>query len=96
MNSNMLANPATSRNLKVLKEDHGWRFVAPGSGELACGWTGPGRMVEPDEILSRAMAVFKRDLAGARILVTAGPTVEDIDPVRFISNHSTGKMGFAV
>jgi phosphopantothenoylcysteine decarboxylase/phosphopantothenate--cysteine ligase len=96
MNTNMWNNPATGRNLRTLETEHGWHFVQPGVGELACGWTGPGRMAEPSEILNSARSLFTRDLCGRRILVTAGPTVEDIDPVRFISNRSSGKMGYGI
>ena len=96
MNTNMWQNPATRRNVEALENSHGWRFVAPGIGELACGWTGPGRMAEPHEILRAAQGLFRHDLEGRSIVVTAGPTVEDIDPVRFISNRSSGKMGYAI
>jgi len=96
MNTNMWNNPATRRNVATLVGEHGWRMVAPGSGELACGWTGPGRMAEPAEIVDAAARMLARDLSGRRILVTAGPTVEDLDPVRFLSNRSTGRMGYAV
>jgi phosphopantothenoylcysteine decarboxylase/phosphopantothenate--cysteine ligase len=96
MNTNMWENPATKRNLLILEQEHGWRFVQPGTGELACGWTGPGRMAEPSEIFAAALGTFNRDLEGRKLLVTAGPTVEDIDPVRFLSNRSSGKMGYAI
>jgi phosphopantothenoylcysteine decarboxylase / phosphopantothenate---cysteine ligase len=96
MNSNMWRNPATQRNIRTLVSEHGWQLVSPETGELACGWTGPGRMAEPAVILTRAAACFKGDLKDKHILVTAGPTVEDIDPVRFLSNRSTGRMGYAV
>ena len=96
MNSNMWKNPAVQRNLAVLTTAHGWRTVSPGTGELACGWTGPGRMAEPAEIFAAAEGLFLSDYRGKRVLVTAGPTVEDLDPVRFISNRSSGKMGYAV
>ncbi len=96
MNTNMWENPATQRNLKTLESIHGWHIVQPGDGELACGWTGPGRMAEPQEIFDAALAMFNHDLKGNRLLVTAGPTVEDVDPVRFISNRSSGKMGYAI
>ncbi|MCP4197146.1 MAG: bifunctional phosphopantothenoylcysteine decarboxylase/phosphopantothenate--cysteine ligase CoaBC [Proteobacteria bacterium] len=96
MNTNMWENPATKRNLQILEKEHGWRFVQPGTGELACGWTGPGRMAEPSEIFAAALGTFNRDLEGRKLLVTAGPTVEDIDPVRFLSNRSSGKMGYAI
>ncbi len=96
MNTNMWENPATRRNLRTLEEEHGWRFVQPGTGELACGWTGPGRMAEPNEIFTASLTMLKRDLAGRALLITAGPTVEDLDPVRFISNRSSGRMGYAI
>jgi phosphopantothenoylcysteine decarboxylase / phosphopantothenate---cysteine ligase len=96
MNTNMWKNPAVQRNLSLLVNEHGWRTAAPGTGELACGWTGPGRMAEPSEILAATCACFCNDLKEKHILVTAGPTVEDIDPVRFISNRSSGKMGYAI
>ena len=96
MNTNMWNNPATKRNLCTLETEHGWRMVAPESGELACGWTGPGRMAEPETIFRAVKDCFNTDLNGIAILVTAGPTVEDIDPVRYLSNRSTGKMGYAV
>jgi phosphopantothenoylcysteine decarboxylase/phosphopantothenate--cysteine ligase len=96
MNTNLWENPATKRNLRILEKEHGWRFVQPGTGELACGWTGPGRMADPSDIVSAASGTFNGDLAGRKLLVTAGPTVEDIDPVRFLSNRSSGKMGYAI
>lgn len=96
MNTNMWENPATKRNLRILEEEHGWIFEQPGEGDLACGWTGPGRMAEPSEIFARTKSLLTRDLADHTLLVTAGPTVEDIDPVRFLSNRSSGRMGFAV
>ncbi len=96
MNTNMWRNPATQRNIETLERRHGWRMVSPGTGELACGWTGPGRMAEPREIFEATAAVFQRDLDGKNIVVTAGPTVEDIDPVRYLSNRSSGKMGYAI
>ncbi|MCP4678950.1 MAG: bifunctional phosphopantothenoylcysteine decarboxylase/phosphopantothenate--cysteine ligase CoaBC [Deltaproteobacteria bacterium] len=96
MNTNMLQNPATLRNMKTLTGSHGWRFVQPGIGDLACGWSGPGRMAEPEEIFSAASKLLRRDLVGRSLLVSAGPTVEDLDPVRFVSNRSSGRMGYAV
>jgi phosphopantothenoylcysteine decarboxylase/phosphopantothenate--cysteine ligase len=74
------------------------RIVEPGEGYLACGWLGKGRLAEVSEIVAAALAVLerKRDLAGETVLVTAGPTVEDIDPVRFLSNRSSGRMGYRV
>lgn len=96
MNTNMWKNPAVQRNLSLLVNEHGWRTAEPGAGELACGWTGPGRMAEPSEIFAATDACFRSSLDGKHILITAGPTVEDIDPVRFISNRSSGKMGYAI
>jgi phosphopantothenoylcysteine decarboxylase/phosphopantothenate--cysteine ligase len=96
MNTRMYENQAVQRNLDTLKSD-GYVVVEPGSGQLACGTTGPGRLPEPEEIFDRFLACLSaKDLAGKKILVTAGPTIEPIDPVRFISNPSSGKMGFAV
>jgi phosphopantothenoylcysteine decarboxylase/phosphopantothenate--cysteine ligase len=96
MNVNMYENPVTQGNIKRLT-DLGFQFIAPGSGWLACGWEGRGRLAEPTLIFERAGALLtKQDLSGMKILVTAGPTREAIDPVRFISNRSTGKMGYAV
>ncbi len=97
MNSNMLAHAAVRRNLNTVVE-HGVGIVEPGEGYLACGWVGKGRLAEPDEIVSAAMQILKPtgSLAGRCVVVTAGPTCEDIDPVRFLGNRSTGRMGFAV
>jgi phosphopantothenoylcysteine decarboxylase / phosphopantothenate---cysteine ligase len=96
MNTHMWENPATRRNLAILSDEHRWHFAMPGSGALACGWTGPGRMAAPETIFEAVRALFKMDLESRRIVVSAGPTVEDLDPVRFISNRSSGKMGYAV
>jgi len=96
MNTNMWNNPATRRNVATLSREHGWRFVEPGTGELACGWTGQGRMAEPAEIVSAITTMLDLDLEGLRLLITAGPTVEDIDPVRYISNRSSGRTGYAL
>ena len=96
MNSNMYTHPATRRNLARLAAD-GCFILAPGEGELACKTVGPGRLPEPAEIVDRLTAFLTpHDLAGKRVLVTAGPTREAIDPVRFISNPSSGKMGYAI
>lgn len=96
MNVNMYENPATQANLSVLKS-RGATVVEPEEGELACGWEGRGRLAELDTIVEAVkMALSPKDLTGERILVTAGPTLEAIDPVRFISNRSSGKMGYAV
>jgi phosphopantothenoylcysteine decarboxylase/phosphopantothenate--cysteine ligase len=96
MNSDMFEHPATQRNLRQLERD-GCRVLAPGEGELACGTTGPGRLPEPDTVVDRLVALLTAsDLAGQTVLVTAGPTREAIDPVRYISNPSSGKMGYAI
>jgi phosphopantothenoylcysteine decarboxylase/phosphopantothenate--cysteine ligase len=96
MNTGMWKNPATRRNLATLGTEHQWRFVDPGSGELACGWSGEGRMAEPSAIFDCATGMLRGDLTGRKILVTAGPTAEDIDPVRALTNRSSGRMGFAL
>jgi phosphopantothenoylcysteine decarboxylase/phosphopantothenate--cysteine ligase len=100
MNVRMWLHPATQRNLAVLKAD-GVAFVGPGEGEMACGEFGPGRMAEPHEIADAAEAMLAevaaaRPLAGKRVVVTSGPTVEPIDPVRYLSNRSSGKQGHAI
>ena len=96
MNIHMYASKAVQRNLDTLRSD-GYVVMEPGSGQLACGTSGPGRLPEPEEIFDRFLGCLSpKDLAGKKILVTAGPTIEPIDPVRFISNPSSGKMGFAV
>jgi phosphopantothenoylcysteine decarboxylase/phosphopantothenate--cysteine ligase len=97
MNTNMWRHPAVQRNLTTLAAD-GVRFVDPGEGYLACGWVGAGRLAEPSTIADAADALLSgpRTLSGRRVLVTAGPTVEDIDAVRFIGNRSSGRMGYAV
>lgn len=96
MNVNMYSHPATQRNVEVLRERGVW-VVEPEEGELACGWEGKGRLAEPEAILETIKAALSpQDLAGERVLVTAGPTWEALDPVRFISNRSSGKMGFAL
>lgn len=97
MNRQMWANPATQANVKLLKE-RGVKVLGPASGEQACGEVGPGRMVEPSEIAAELFvaAPASSTLKGLRVVVTAGPTREKIDPVRFISNRSSGKMGYAV
>jgi phosphopantothenoylcysteine decarboxylase/phosphopantothenate--cysteine ligase len=99
MNRVMWAHPAVQQNCATLKA-RGVRLLGPADGEQACGETGPGRMVEPDEIalalLSEPTWLAPRLLAGRRVVVTAGPTREPIDPVRYITNRSSGKMGYAV
>jgi phosphopantothenoylcysteine decarboxylase/phosphopantothenate--cysteine ligase len=96
MNTNMFESRPVQRNLKTLEQD-GSIILAPGSGQLACGTSGTGRLPEPEQILDRLeCALTPKDMKGLRVLVTAGPTREPIDPVRFISNPSSGKMGFAI
>ncbi|HEY6362439.1 MAG TPA: bifunctional phosphopantothenoylcysteine decarboxylase/phosphopantothenate--cysteine ligase CoaBC [Vicinamibacterales bacterium] len=98
MNTNMLAHPAVQRNLNELAA-RGVRVVEPGEGYLACGWIGKGRLAEPAEIVAAAEAALAPPasrLRGTRIVVAAGPTYEDIDPVRYVGNRSSGRMGFAV
>jgi phosphopantothenoylcysteine decarboxylase/phosphopantothenate--cysteine ligase len=96
MNTDMYQNKAVQRNISALRSD-GYHILAPHSGELACGITGPGRLPDPESILDRLIKVLcPNDLMGLKILVTAGPTQEPMDPVRFVSNPSTGKMGYAI
>ena len=96
MNSNMWENPLYRKNQETL-EAQGYHFIAPAYGDLACGWQGQGKLPDPQEIFLAAQAlVGKQDLAGKTLLVTAGPTREEIDPVRFLSNYSSGKMGYAI
>ena len=97
MNTNMYENPATQENLSVLRQ-RGYIVMEPLSGHLACGAVGKGKMPEPDDIYDRIEAIIacKKDLQGLRILVTAGPTQEPLDPVRYLTNHSSGKMGYAI
>ena len=109
MNSNMFDHPAVARNLETLMA-RGVHIVDPGSGYLACGWIGKGRLAEPDAVVAAAEQVLRGGkqqpvspkpfgeggLAGRHLLVTAGPTYEDIDPVRFVGNRSSGRMGYAV
>lgn len=97
MNTNMYKNPITQRNINSLKE-YGYKFIEPKAGRLACDDEGVGRMPEPEELFDYICdeLLFKKKLIGKKVLVTAGPTVEAIDPVRFITNHSTGKMGYAI
>ena len=97
MNTNMLEHPAVQRNLEILGA-RGVRFVDPGDGFLACGWIGKGRLAEPDAIVDAAEGMLRPagSLLGRRIVVSAGPTYEDIDPVRYLGNRSSGRMGYAV
>jgi phosphopantothenoylcysteine decarboxylase/phosphopantothenate--cysteine ligase len=93
MNVNMWRHPATQANLETLRR-RGHRIVEPGEGYLACGMTGPGRLAEPETIAAALRA--RQDLEGETVLITAGPTQEPLDPVRYISNRSSGKMGYAL
>ena len=97
MNTNMFENPVVQDNLKIL-EHYGYEVIAPASGYLACGDTGAGKMPEPETLLAyiERETACEKDLKGKKILVTAGPTQEAIDPVRYITNHSSGKMGYAI
>src|ERR1044071_4893670 len=100
MNTTMWDHPATQRNLQQLRAD-GVHLIDPDAGEMACGTIGPGRLSEPDRIVAAALEILTgadrpKDLAGERFLITVGATREEIDPVRFISNRSSGKMGFAL
>lgn len=96
MNRQMWTNPATQRNMALLRAD-GVTLLGPASGDQACGETGPGRMLEPAALIEETLAYFApKRLAGRRVLITAGPTFEPIDPVRGITNLSSGKMGFAI
>ncbi len=96
MNSEMYVNSITQENIKKLA-DQGCVIMAPGEGELACDTVGPGRLPDPPDIAEQALAMISRqDLTGINIMVTAGPTTEPIDPVRYITNRSSGKMGYAV
>jgi len=97
MNTAMYENPIVQENLEKLKM-HGFSVIEPASGILACGDTGRGKLAPVDEIVEKAAAMLEKneDLKGLKVLVTAGPTREAIDPVRFITNHSSGKMGYAI
>ena len=96
MNTNMYENPIYQSNEKFLVQQ-GYHFLEPASGSLACGWEGKGKLPDPADIFAAALSVLApKDLYGCRVLVTAGPTREEIDPVRYISNYSSGKMGYAV
>lgn len=97
MNTNMYENPVTQDNLEILRR-YGWDVIEPASGRLACGAVGKGKMPEPEDLLQHILRYLAHphDLAGKKILVTAGPTQEALDPVRYLTNHSTGKMGYAI
>lgn len=97
MNTNMFENPVTQDNLDTLRK-YGWDVIEPASGRLACGAFGKGKMPEPEDILQHILRylALPHDLTGKKILITAGPTQEALDPVRYLTNHSTGKMGYAL
>ncbi len=96
MNTRMYQNPIVQDNMKIL-QNYGMEVITPATGYLACGDTGEGKMPEPELLLEYIIKALKpKDMQGVRVLVTAGPTMEKIDPVRYISNHSTGKMGYAI
>ncbi|KGE79487.1 bifunctional phosphopantothenoylcysteine decarboxylase/phosphopantothenate--cysteine ligase CoaBC [Halomonas salina] len=95
MNQAMWRQPATARNARRLIDD-GWRLLGPDSGDQACGDVGPGRMLEPDAILAALSEPADRPAEGLHVVITAGPTREPLDPVRYLSNHSSGKMGYAL
>ncbi len=96
MNTRMYQNPVVQNNMKLL-QSYGMEVISPATGYLACGDTGEGKMPEPELLLEYIIKALRpRDMEGLRLLVTAGPTMEKIDPVRYISNHSTGKMGYAI
>lgn len=96
MNTNMYESRAVQRNIDILESD-GFHVLEPESGDLACGATGPGRLPDPPYIADRLKKILSpSDLKGKKVLVSAGPTVEPIDPVRYISNHSSGKMGYSI
>ena len=97
MNTNMYENPVTQDNLALLRR-YGWEVIEPAAGRLACGDVGKGKMPEPEDLLQHVLRhlALPHDLTGKRILVTAGPTQESLDPVRYLTNHSTGKMGYAI
>ena len=97
MNTNMYENPVTQDNLDTLRR-YGWEVISPASGRLACGAVGPGKLPEPEDLLQYVLRqlALPHDLSGKRILISAGPTQEALDPVRYLTNHSTGKMGYAL
>lgn len=97
MNTGMYENPVTQDNLALLEKYH-MEVITPASGRLACGDTGAGKMPEPEVLLQHIYraAAYEKDMAGMKVLVTAGPTQEAIDPVRYITNHSSGKMGYSI
>ena len=94
MNTNMYENPVTQDNLEILRK-YGWTVIEPAAGRLACGAVGRGKLPEPELLVQYILKelAFQKDLLGKTVLVTAGPTQESLDPVRYLTNHSTGKMG---
>lgn len=97
MNTGMYENPVTQDNIETLRH-YGWEIVEPAEGRLACGAEGKGRLPEPEDLLEVCLHALahKKDLSGKRVLVTAGPTQEALDPVRYLTNHSSGRMGYAI
>ena len=97
MNTKMYENPVTQDNLETLRR-YGWEIVAPASGRLACGAVGPGKLPEPEQLMEVCLHQLshEKDMTGKRVLVTAGPTREALDPVRYLTNRSSGKMGYAI
>jgi len=97
MNTNMFENPVTQDNLDILRR-YGWDVIEPACGRLACGAVGAGKLPEPEELLQHILRhiALPKDLSGKKVVVTAGPTQEALDPVRYLTNHSTGKMGYAI
>ena len=97
MNTNMYENPVTQDNLEILRK-YGWDVIEPAAGRLACGAVGKGKMPEPEDLVQYILhhIALEHDLKGKKILITAGPTQESLDPVRYLTNHSTGKMGYAL
>ena len=97
MNTNMFENPVTQDNLELLRK-YGWEVIQPASGRLACGAVGAGKLPEPEVLLQHILRhiALPHDLEGKKVLITAGPTQESLDPVRYLTNHSSGKMGYAL
>ena len=97
MNTNMYENPVVQDNLAKLRH-YGWQIMEPASGHLACGTSGRGKLPEPENILEQVLlcCAHEKDMTGLHVLVTAGPTQEAVDPVRYLTNHSTGRMGYAI
>lgn len=97
MNTRMYENPVTQDNLQTLRR-YGWEIIEPANGRLACGTIGKGKLPDPDHLLEAVLHAlsYQKDMTGLKVLVTAGPTREALDPVRYLTNHSTGRMGYAV